>query len=88
MIIELYEIELHALACELADVDGLDYNEALVRARHELGNVQQYAHEWDECATYLEILTTLRQGEQPTAAQLDALVTGDRVVTYLLQQVR
>ncbi len=85
---EGYDVELHALACEIADVDGLDYDEALVRARHELGNVQQYAHEWDECATYLEILTTLRQGEQPTAAQLDALMTEDRVVRYVLEQVR
>ncbi len=82
------DVELHALACELADVDALDYDQALARARQQFGAVQEYAHEWDECAAYLEVLTTLRQGKQPTAAQLDALVTGDRVVAYVLQQGR
>ncbi len=85
---ESYEIELHALACELADVDALDYDQALVRARQQLGAVQEYAHEWDECAAYLEVLATLRQGKQPTAAQLDALMRADRVVRYVLAQVR
>jgi hypothetical protein len=85
---ESCEIELHALACEIADVDGLNYDEALARACQQFGAVQEYAHEWDECAAYLEVLATLCQGKQPTVAQLDALVTGDWVVTYLLQQVR
>ncbi len=81
---ERYEIELHALACEIADVDGLTYDEALARARQHFSAMQEYAYVWDECAAYLEVLATLRQGKQPTVAQLDALVTGDRVVTYLL----
>ncbi len=82
------DVELHALACEIADVDALDYDQALARARQQFGVMQEYAHEWDECAAYLEVLATLRQGRQPTAAQLDALVTGDRVVAYVLAQVR
>ncbi len=82
------DIELHALACELADVDGLDYDEALARARHEHGNVQQYARDWDQCAAYLQVLTMLERGEQPTVAQLDALMMEDRVVRYVLAQVR
>ncbi len=49
---ERYEVELHALACEIADVDGLAYDEALARARHELGDVYQYAADWDQCAAY------------------------------------
>ncbi len=85
---ESYEIELHTLACELTDVDGLTYDEALVRARQEIGNVQQYARDWDQCAAYLQVLTMLERGEQPTVAQLDALMMEDRVVRYVLQQVR
>ena len=85
---ESYEIELHVLACEIADVDGLNYDEALARACHELGNVQQYARDWDQCAAYLQVLTVLERGDQPTAAQLDALMTQDRVVRYVLVQVR
>ncbi len=85
---EPYDVELHALACEIADVDGLDYDEALARARQELRSVQQYARDWDQCAAYLEILTTLRRGDQPTAAQLNALMREDRVVAYVLQWVR
>jgi hypothetical protein len=50
--------------------------------------VQEYAHEWAECTAFLEVLATLRRGKQPTAVQLDALVTGDRVVAYVLQHVR
>ncbi len=83
-----YEIERHALACELADVDGLTYDEALARAREELGVVQQYADEWDQCAAYLEVLALLARGEPPTVAQLDALIAKDRVVAYVLAQVR
>ncbi len=52
------------------------------------GRVEQYAHAWDQGAAYLEVLATLNRGEQPTAAQLNALMTQDRVVAYLLQQVR
>jgi hypothetical protein len=85
---ESYEIELHALACEIADVDGLEYDQALARACQELGNVQQYARDWDQCAAYLEVLVTLERSEQPTAAQLDRLLTEDRVVRYLLVQVQ
>ncbi len=85
---EPYDVKLHALACEIADVDGLDYDEALARARQELRSVQQYARDWDQCAAYLEILTTLRRGDQPTAAQLNALMREDRVVAYVLQWVR
>ncbi len=85
---EPYEIELHALACELADVDGLTYDEALARARQELRTVQQYARDWDACATYVEVLAVLERGEQPTVAQLATLMREDRVVTYLLQLVR
>ncbi len=85
---EPYEIELHALACELADVDGLTYDEALARARQELGNVQQYARDWDACATYVEVLAVLERGEQPTVAQLATPMRENRVVTYLLQQAR
>ena len=68
---EPYDVELHALACEIADVDGLDYDEALARARQELGDVYQYALDWDQCAAYLEVLVTLERSEQPTAAQLE-----------------
>ena len=82
------DVELHALACELADVDELDYDQALARARQQFGAVQEYAHAWDECAAYLEVLTVLERGEQPTVAQLNTLVTGDRVVRYVLAQVR
>jgi hypothetical protein len=85
---ESFEIELHTLACEIADVDGLTYDEAQARARHGLGTVQEYARNWDQCATYLEVLAVLERGEAPTAAPLDVLMTQDRVVTYLLQQVR
>jgi hypothetical protein len=85
---ESFEIELHALACEIADVDGLTYDEALIRARQELGNVQHYARERDQCVTYLEVLAVLERGEQPTVAQLATLMREDRVVIYLLQQVR
>jgi hypothetical protein len=85
---EPYEIELHALACELADVDGLTYDEALARARQELRTVQQYARDWDACATYVEVLAVLERGEQPTVAQLNTLMREDRVVAYVLQWVR
>jgi hypothetical protein len=82
---ERYAVELHALACEIADVDGLTYDEALARARRELGAVEQYAHVWDQGAAYLEVLTVLDRGERPTAAQLDTLMRQDRVVAYVLQ---
>ena len=82
------DIELHALACELADIDELNYDQALARARQQFGVVQEYAHEWDECAAYLEVLTVLERGEVPTAAQLDALMMEDQVVRYVLAQVR
>jgi hypothetical protein len=36
----------------------------------------------------MEVLVTLERGEQLTAAQLDRLLTEDRVVRYLLQQVQ
>jgi hypothetical protein len=87
---ELNNVELHALACEIADVDGLDYDQALERAHQELGDVQHYAVEWDKCASmpsaaYLDVLTTLERGEQPTAAQTAALLAQDHVVAYILQ---
>ena len=82
------DVELHALACELADVDALDYDQALARARQQFGAVQEYAHAWDECAAYLEVLTVLERGEQPTVAQLNTLMRADRVVRYVLAQVR
>ncbi len=66
-------------------MDGLDYDEALARARQELGTVQEYARDWDACATYLEVLTVLERGEQPTVAQLDTLMREDRVVRSVLQ---
>ncbi len=76
------DIELHTLAGEIADLDELEYADALERARQQLGAVQQYAYAWDECAAYLEVLATLRRGERPTAAQFAALMTEDHVVTY------
>ncbi len=85
---ERYDIELHMLACEIADVDRLAYDEALARARQELGAVEQYAHAWDQGAAYLEVLAMLERGKQPTAAQLDALMTEDRVVRYVLERVQ
>ncbi len=82
------DIELHTLAGEIADLDELEYADALERARQQLGAVQQYAYAWDECAAYMEVLATLRRGERPTAAQLAALMTEDHVVTYVLQHAR
>jgi hypothetical protein len=72
----------------LLTLDGLEYDHALEQARQELGAVQQYAHDWDACAAYLEVLATLRRGERPTSTQLIALVTEDRVITYVLQHAR
>ncbi len=85
---EGYDMELHALACEIADVDGLNYDEALACARRELSAVQHYVDVWDQCAVYLEVLATLERNERPTAAQLHRLLTKDRVVTYVVEQVR
>ncbi len=85
---ESYEVELHALACELADVDGLTYDEARARARQELRAVEQYAHAWDQSAAYMEVWATLGRGERPSAAQLDVLMKRDRVIRYVLQYAR
>ncbi len=74
---ESYEVELHALACEIADVEGLDYDEALARARCELGTVQHYVDAWDQCAAYLEVLVLLKRGEYPPAALLNAFISDD-----------
>jgi len=85
---EPYDIELHALADESADVVGLEYDQALARARQELEAMQQYATAWDHCAgmpsaAYLDVLATLDRGEQPTVAQMHTLLAQDRVVAYL-----
>ncbi len=50
--------------------------------------MQQYARDWDACATYVEVLAVLERGEQPTVAQLATPMRENRVVTYLLQQAR
>jgi hypothetical protein len=82
------DVELHTLASEIADLDGLEYDQALERARQQFGAVQEYAHEWDACTAYLEVLATLRQGERPTFTQLIALIMEDRVITYVLQHAQ
>ncbi len=74
---ESYEPELHALACEIADVEGLDDDEALARARCELGTVQHYVDAWDQCAAYLEVLVLLKRGEYPPAALRNAFISDD-----------
>ncbi len=75
---ERYDMELHTLACEIADMDGLTYDEALARAHRELGAAEQYAHEWDQGAAYLEVLGTLERGGAPTTAQLDTRMRAER----------
>ena len=87
---EQYDVELHTLASEIADVDGLNYAEALERAREELGDVQQYAAVWHAAtvaasAAYLDALATLDQGGQLTHEQMHTLVIEDQVVCYLWQ---
>ncbi len=75
---ESYEGELYVLVSEIADVDGVDYDEALAHARCELGAVQHYVDAWDQCAAYLEVLTTLERGGAPTTAQLDTRMRAER----------
>ncbi len=88
-----YELELHALACEIADVDRLDYADALKRAREELHQVQQYAAVWDAAtvapsAPYLDALYTLAQGTPLTPDQVRNLFRQDQVVRFLWQRAR
>lgn len=87
---ERNDVELHALACEIADLDGLDYNEALERARYELEGVQQYARSWNQRAVtpsthYLDALVLLEHGGRLTPEQIQALLTDDPVVRYVRQ---
>ncbi len=70
---EQYDVELYTLASEIADLDGLEYDQALARARADLGDVQQYARAWDAAtvapsAAYLDALATLDQGGRLTPA--------------------
>ncbi len=52
-------------------------DEALARARCELGTVQHYVDAWDQCAAYLEVLVLLKRGEYPPAALLNAFISDD-----------
>ncbi len=86
------DVELHALACEIADLDGLDYREALERAHKELGAVQQYASDWNRNAVtpsvhYLEALALLEHGANLSSEQVQHLITHDQVVRYIWQHV-
>ncbi len=90
---ERYDVELHTLASEIADVDGLDYDQALQRAREELGNVQQYAAAWDAATVapsdhYIDALATLAQGTSLAPEQVCKLVRHDQVVRYIWQLAR
>ena len=44
------DLELHALACEIAADDGRVYADALENARQEWYGLQQYADAWDASA--------------------------------------
>ena len=89
---ERNEVELHAVAAEIADLDGVEYDQALAKAQHELEDVQQYARNWDQEAAvpsveYLHALATLQQGARLTPEQVQALIMHDQVVRYLWRHV-